>query len=346
MRQATLADVADSLGVSIPTVSRALRGSSEISDTTKSRIRAKAEELGYVGSAAARALRTGRHRAIGFTLPVRDIGWWERLIKGASETAAAYDYSLVLYPTQDRGPGDSSGATQHSADMRSSSEVVEALVSSPVDALLLVTPGERNWLDRYIAGAKPVLVIDDTAVYPGINSWSSDNYGGARMAVEHLASIGRRRIVCVNPRAVIGERVATERIRGFRDAAGAAGVDAWVVDTAETYPISLTESDAVKKASTNGIDFDAVFCLADFTAPAVFRAIAGMGKTIPDDVAVIGFDNDQAGMAVSPMLTTIEQPLEEIGRRAVRHAIEMLDDPDRPIEDFSLPTRIIRRGSA
>ncbi len=330
---ATLADMAEELGLSVPTISRALRDHPDVSSSTRSRVKQAAERIGYRGSVAARALRTGRHHALSFVIPYELLGWWEPLLRGAGAEAARRGYRLVLNPVSAAGTGE---------DL---SRFFARASDEPVDGFIVVTPDAEEWKDLAAQQAAPVVIIDDLREHPGYEVWCSDGYLGARAAVEHLIDRGRRNIIALSPEAAFPGDALPARLRGYRDAVAEAALPERVLVTAETFPASLEFSDAIDAVIAEGAPFDAVFAPADFVAYAVLRSLRRSGLTVPEDVSVIGFDDDPAAFALDPPLTTMAQPFSEIGAGAVRSLVDALEGLGGEPGSHRLPPRLMERRS-
>jgi LacI family transcriptional regulator len=335
----TLADVARAAGLSVPTVSRALRNHPDVSDGARRLTLEAAERTGYRLNSAARALRTGRHEAISFVIPYGLIGWWEPLLQGAGRAAHEAGFRVLLNPVE----------LQSGPDSYSLTTFFERAGELPVDAFVLVTPGSDAWKESQTAALKPVVVIDDTREHPGHHVWSSDNYTGAYEAVEYLVSRGRKSIAALVPEPGFVGRMVDERLAGYRDALAAAGLavrDDLVWHTQETYPPTLETSDAVDVALAHGVAFDAVFALADYAVFSALRSLRRAGVDVPDDVSIVGFDDDAAAAALDPPLTTMAQPLADLGAGAVRTLIDLINGKDSEPVAHRLRPRLVERRSA
>lgn len=342
-RPATLADIARATDLSIPTVSRALRDHPDVSLETRERVKQEAAKLAYRGSPVARALRTGRYNALSFVVPYGIIGWWEPLLKGAGREAAKLGYQLVLNPVSAHFDDD------ETSDESSAESIVDFFRRSsnlPVDGFVVVTPDSDAWKSLESAQANPIVIIDDVRDHPGFHVWSSDNYQGARSAVEYLIDKGRQRIAALVPRRGLYGLTIENRLAGYRDAVRAAGLPEIVMNSEETYPPTLNTSDAVDTALADGVEFDGIFALADFAAFGVLRSLRQAGLSVPDRVSVVGFDDDIAAMALDPSLTTMAQPLADIGAAAVRTVVGMVAGDDAAPIAHRMETTLVERNSS
>ncbi|WGD38181.1 LacI family DNA-binding transcriptional regulator [Lysinibacter sp. HNR] len=335
----TMADIARISGLSIPTVSRALRNHPDVSPATKRTVQETATKLGYSVSSVARALRTGHNRALSFVVPLGIIGWWEPLLKGASAEAAKLGYTLILNPVEPsskNNPPSSSPLTH----------LFERVYDLPVDGFVIVTPENDSWQESTRAAKKPVVVIDDTREHPGFHVWLNDNYAGAKTAVEHLIAQGRTKIIALAPTHGMKGMVIEERLAGYRDTLAAAGLNSMVLYSDETYPPTQETSHAINRAIETGLGFDGVFALADYISFSALRSLRQGGLDVPGDVSVVGFDDDVAATATDPSLTTLAQPLGEIGAASVRTLIDLIQGANSVPRSHRLQPRFVKRKSS
>lgn len=332
----TMADLARVTGLSVPTISRALRDHPDVSEDTRRLVKSRAEELGYRASSTARALRTGRHLTVSFAVPLDLIGWWEPLLRGASRAAIAQGYQVILNPF-DR---DSDEVRPESL-----SGFLAGAPSLPVDGYVLVSPSP-DWAAA-ADDTRPIVVIDDIGVHDGVDVWQSDNYGGARSAVEHLVGRGRTRIAALVPEGGIAGLFVEDRLRGYHDVMAEAELEPTVLTSSEGYPSRLLTSDAIDAALSSGVEIDGLFILADFAAPAVYRSLNRAGIGVGRDISVVGFDDDPSSRDLDPPLTTVHQDLAQLGASAVGNLVDLIGGgEERPAPQIHcLPTTLIERHS-
>lgn len=329
-----MADLARATGLSVPTVSRALRDHPDVSEDTRRLVKLKADELGYRASSTARALRTGRHFTISFAVPLDLIGWWEPLLRGASQAATAQGYQVILNPF-DRDSDEVRPA--------SLSGFLAGALSLPVDGYVLVSPSPA-WA-MAPADTRPVVVIDDVHDHDGVDVWRSDNYEGARSAVEHLVGRGRKRIAALVPEGGLAGLVVEDRLRGYRDVMAKARLEPTVMASSEGYPSRLLTSDAIDQALSSGVEIDGLFVLADFAAPAIYRSLNRAGLGVGRDISIVGFDDDPSSRDLDPPLTTVQQDLAQLGANAVRNLVDLIDGTRHAPQIHLLPTTLIDRNS-
>jgi LacI family transcriptional regulator len=320
----TIADVAREAGVSKTTVSRVLNTKGEVDVTTAARVREVIASLGYVPSSGAVGLARGSSRTVGMLTPPLNWPWMGEVLQGVVDTVEAAGYGLLLF-TCNRG-----------------AESVEHFTSQvsarAFDGLLLVEP--ENTLDTITAMHRkglPVVLIDDRGHHPEFPSVATTNREGGASAARHLIATGRTRPLIVTGRRHFG--CVRDRLAGFLD----------VLPTGLIAEGDFTEASgrlAVERALAGGTPFDSVFAHNDLSAAGALRALRAAGRTVPDDIAVVGFDDIPMAQHTEPPLTTVRQPMREMGETAARMLLAHLGGTPAPDEPVVLPTELIVRQSA
>ncbi|QHC58754.1 LacI family DNA-binding transcriptional regulator [Rathayibacter sp. VKM Ac-2760] len=337
MRRVTLAEVARAAGVGAATVSRALAGQSDVSESTRARVRAVAEELGYRPSVAARALRRGGHRAFSVIVPNNQWGWWEPVVRACITAAGEAGYQVLIHPVTDAPGGLAS--------------VIDTLVDVPTEGVIVISvPDQRPVRDACDRIGIPAVALDDTSTTIHLPSISASNSAGAQQVTQHLLDLGRRRIAFLAPRPPGGSTTdllfLRDRIVGYRNGLESAGVP---VDPDLIIEADLQESDdrcpELSALLERDPSIDALFCAYDQLAPAAMRVIGRHGLRIPDDIAVAGFDDERAAVLVTPQLTTARQPYQEMGRRAAELLLDGLAGEHAAIARHEFATTLVVRGS-
>ncbi|MFF8097390.1 LacI family DNA-binding transcriptional regulator [Streptomyces sp. NPDC016675] len=341
----TLEAVAEHAGVSRATVSRVVNGAQGVRDALAERVRRAVEELGYVPNQAARSLVTRRHDAVAVVAAepearVFDDPYFAQQLRGISKELTAHDNQLVLLLTE--GREDHARVGRYLAGGHVDGALVFSLhLDDPLPGLVrsaglpTVFGGRPGWDDGR-----------DGAVYV-----DSDNRGGARAAVRHLAGLGRDRIAHIT--GPLDQTSAADRLAGFRDLRADAGPE---LVARGDFTAGGGER-AMRELLDRCPDLDAVFAANDLTAAGALRVLRESGRRVPDDVAVVGFD-DMLPVAeqTDPPLTTVRQDIEGMGRLMARLLLRGLD-PDAvageggaTVADTSsgvvLPTTLIRRATA
>ncbi|MBS3940392.1 MAG: LacI family DNA-binding transcriptional regulator [Actinobacteria bacterium] len=340
---ATLEQVAALAGVSRSTVSRVVTGHPRVSDAARRAVEAAVAELGYVPNRAARSLATRRTGTIALVVAepetrVFDEPFFAGIVRGVSAAVGRTDLQLVLLMTGS-GPGsDPDGASGRA-------RVESYLAGGHVDGALLLSLHGADPLPGHLVGAGLPLVvggrpeIDDREV-----SWvDADNHGGAGRAAEHLLARGRRRIgVLTGPPDMVAAR---DRLAGFRAAMTAAGHPA----PSEFEAIGDFTREGGERAMTRLLaqapGVDGVVVASDLAALGALQALAAAGRRVPDDVAVVGFDDSLVAASAQPPLTTIRQPVEAMGARMVALLCAQLEGERAPRHEV-LPTELVVRASA
>jgi LacI family transcriptional regulator len=327
--QVTLTDVAKLAGVSVATASKALNARDEVAPATRRRVQQAADELSFQPNVLARGLISGNTRTIGllteelsaarFAIPV---------LLGAENALGNEQMSVLLCDAR----GDAI-RRQH---------YIRTLLARQVDGFIIL--GDANDLRPSLTTSIPVPVVyaycesddpDDLCVI-------ADDAGGARLAAEHLVSLGRRRIAHITGDP--GYRAARERSAAFGTVLAEAGLE----PTGE--PLFGQWSQRWGRHATGRLiaaqpDVDAIFCGSDQIASGVTEALRDAGRTVPDDVAVVGYDNwEVIATECRPPLTTVDLNLEQLGATAVKHLFAALDG-NRSSGVIRQPGRLVVRES-
>ncbi|WP_328413819.1 LacI family transcriptional regulator [Streptomyces violaceus] len=305
----TLEEVAARAGVGRGTVSRVINGSPRVSDATRAAVEAAVAELGYVPNTAARALAANRTDAIALVVPESESRFFAEpyfsdMLKGVGAALSDTEMQLLLI---------------FAGSDRERRRLAQYLAAHRVDGVLLVSVHADDPLPDLLAQLEiPAVISGPRSAAETLASVDSDNYGGARQAVEHLLSGGRRRIAHITGRLdVYG---AQRRIDGYRDALSDAGHEA---DEALIEAGDFTEEGgrrAMAALLERRPTLDAVFAASDVTAAGARQALREAGRRIPDDVALVGYDDSAIARHMDPPLTSVRQPIEEMGH----HMIDLL----------------------
>jgi LacI family repressor for deo operon, udp, cdd, tsx, nupC, and nupG len=323
-------DIAERLGVSAATVSRALSDSGLVAEPTLSRIREVAREMNYRPNVSARNLRT--QRAMAVLMVVRDVGnpFYLEILKGVEATARAAGYSVLM------------GNTENDSDREV--EYFDMLRDGHADGMILMTGKlpERDGFLSSIANA-PIVVALEEIQDAGFPHVLIDNEGAARNAVEHLIGLGHRRIAHVS--GPVPEIMSIHRRDGYRTAMAAAGlpvpngyepVGDYLLHTGQRLCRGLFE---LPEPPT------AIFVANDEMAFGVIHELRKLGLDVPGDVSVVGFDDLFLSEAFYPPLTTVSQPRTDIGRTAMTMLLDMLSGGLTPRKPAVLPTTLKIRGT-
>ncbi|MGF6158229.1 LacI family repressor for deo operon, udp, cdd, tsx, nupC, and nupG [Ensifer sp. KUDG1] len=325
-------DIAERAGVSVATVSRALSGSSLVTDETRKRVNALARELNYRPNVSARNLRTRRSMSV--LLVVRDVGnpFYLEILKGVEATAREAGYAVLM------------GNTENDPDREV--EYFNMLRDGHADGMILMTgklpppqPGESADLSHL-----PVVIALEMIEGSGFPHVQIDNVAAAQAAVEHLIALGHRRIAHIA--GPLPEVMALHRRDGYRAAMKAAGLD--IPEGYEVRGDYLLESGEARAADLFALPEPptAIFAANDEMAYGAIHALRRLGRDVPGDVSVVGFDDLYLSKAFYPPLTTVSQPRADIGRTAMSQLLNVLSDGEVGTEPaIVLPTTLNIRGS-
>ena len=306
-RPATIADVAGRAQVSIATVSRVLNGTTPVQLEKAERVRAAMEELQFVPRHAARVLASKRTNTIGLLLPEISGAFFPPILKGIESAAHGAGYDLLIHSTKQEGPSR------------------RPLGEHNTDGLLIFTDSlDHRELHRLYSMGFPMVLLHQTPPDSmNIPVITIENKDGAAMLTNHLIEMhGRRRIVFLQ--GPEGHEDSVWRERGYQEALKAHDIQfnperiaSGGFDDEEAFA-------SIQQMLLDGIEFDAVFAGDDDAATGAMRALKMAGRRVPDDVAVVGFDDVPFARYTSPALTTVHAPIEDVGREAVRQLARLM----------------------
>ena len=332
-RRVTIKDVARKAGVTHPTVSRAINDSPRVSEETKKRIRRIISEIGYRPNLIARSLVRSKSRVLAVITP--DLNpHVQPILRGIADACRRNNYALMLFST-DYWTEEKLSYTWVMDNWR-------------VDGMLIynVVYQRKGGSDirRIQSYQTPFVFINKYLRDPKINSVSVDNFEAAAQAVNHLRELGHRRIGIMNGNLKSVDGV--ERFEGFKRALTAAKIpfDEHAVGCANYSDEQSFEE--MKRILCQARRPTAMFCANDLMAVGVIRAAEEKGLSVPQDLAVVGFDDIDAGRYFRPTLTTLRPPLRELGEKAVDLLIEILQNPRRHPEQIPMTAKLIIRDSS
>jgi DNA-binding LacI/PurR family transcriptional regulator len=331
----TLEEVASRAGVSRATVSRVVNGSPKVSPDVRRAVESAVTELGYIPNRAARSLVTRRSGSIAVVItepPGRLFSdpFFPRLLRGISQALSARDLQLVLL--MPGSPGDTERTGQY-------------VTAGHVDGALLVSlHGEDPLPDRFAGAGIPFVLGGRPMRTPAASFVDVDNRGGARTAVEHLIANGRRVIATISGPRDMGAGV--DRLAGYHDALGDAGlaIDPSLEATGDfTHEGGTAAMERLLRARPN---IDAVFAASDLMAAGAMGVIQAAGKRVPQDVALVGYDDSPVAMTLQPRLTSVRQPIEEMGHEMARLLVDRVEGTESAQRRVILATELVKRASS
>src|SRR5262245_31244496 len=329
--RATIRDVADAAGVSIATVSRVLNDRPDVSPETREAVLKVVREHGFTTNRSARGLSAGRTGLVGVTVPILHAEYFAVIVSGAAEALYEQDMRIVLCPTQH----------EHEREVN----LLDRVIHGATDGAILLLPEESgDELRALQAQGYPFVVVDPrVSVGEGVPNVAAAHASGAMAATEHLLALGHRRIAAIKGPAAW---MATEdRLNGYRAALVAAGV---TPDAALEIQADFSTAAGMKAAAQL---FDrpdrptAIFAFNDNLAVGVLRVARERGIRIPEDLSLVGFDDSEQASLVTPALTTVRQPLAEMGRMAVSLLMRILDNQRHEALRIELATKLVVRDS-
>jgi DNA-binding LacI/PurR family transcriptional regulator len=329
----TLADVAHLAGVSSATASRVLTGSARVRPQTKDKVEQAMTRLGYVRNRAARTPASRRAGSIALVLGEETVRvfadpFFARLLRSVSKELSAADSQLVML-------------TVHSS--RDYQSVSRYLRSGHVDGALFVSMHDRPDFDYQSLGIPLVLCGRPSAGGTSLSYIDADNIGGARSAVRYLLDSGRKTIATIAGPPDMAPGI--DRLLGYRQALGAAGaLDPGMIAYGDFS--TMSGQHALLRLIDHRPGIDAVFAASDLMAAGALHALRRLGRRVPRDVAVIGFDDLPVAQQTDPHLTTVRQPVDAMGSRMVSEILARIADPGREPSHVVLGTEVIARGSA
>jgi len=324
----TIKDIAKVTGVSHTTVSRALKGHPSISPETTERIQKLAQEMGYVPSAVAQSLLTQQTQTIGMVITTAADPFIAQIVDGAEQVAQAAGYSVFL----------SSSHNNPEQEMN----VVETFQRRRVDAIIVTSSRVGSvYSSRLDQIQIPIVLINNQEEGDFLHSVAVNDMRAAQLAVEHLISLGHRRIGYIG--ATNRPNSNRRRLDGYRAALDQAGI---------TFDPELIFSPVAESDIERGqvilklLKFTratAVFCYNDNTAIGLLLACRAEGISVPQELSIVGFDDIEPALYVTPPLTTVHQPRFELGQRAMSMVLDLLEGLE--VQDQLLACDLVIRES-
>ena len=325
---ATIYDIAKHVGVSAGTVSRALSRPDKVLPETRQRIEQAAAKLGYVPNTVARTLKTQRSGKILVTVPDIANPFFAQILQGAEDAAQAAGYAVLL------------GDTQHQAEREE--RYAQMLRRNEADGLIVLghrLPPTARAIVQKRGKAAPVVNGCEFEPTMGIPSVHIDNTAAARVAMEHLYGLGHERI------AVVGgpsdNPLHQQRMEGVRAAARSRGRLRQLIIVPGDFSLAAGHAAALALLAGSPTP-TAIFCFSDQMALGALAACRDRDLRVPDEVSIVGFDDLASSRFLTPPLTTVMQPMQEIGARAVKLLLAIIEGVEVPLQqtlDFSLMVR-------
>jgi LacI family transcriptional regulator len=342
MKRINIKSVAEQAGLSTATVARVLHNNGYVADATREKVMKAVNETGYQINSIARSLKRNRSNVIGHLLrSTVPNPFYVKVARGVEELALRNGYTTLTYNVQHNPEAERKG--------------VDTFLGWRVDAVIFTTPLASENVDRALAAGIPVIQVERPRSDKGL-CLTVDNSAGAREAMEHLLSLGHRRIAYVGQRPgsqenVFADYVEEQRFGEYREALSAAGaLDQSLIAFGEAYRPSDIDAHGLGYQAMNGwLDSGArptaVFASSDILAAGVLQAIHEHGLQVPRDISVVGFDDTLAPF-LAPELTSVYLPAHELGLAAAQLALDQLSGKtglNESLQPFT--TRLVPRAS-
>jgi DNA-binding LacI/PurR family transcriptional regulator len=330
----TLEQVASVARVSRATVSRVVNGDRRVGDLARVAVEAAVRDLGYVPNRAARSLVTRRSDSVAVVIPepsaqVFGDPFFPRVLRGISDALAEESMQLVLLMPQGR---------------RDEERVERYLAAGHVDGVLLVSLHGSDPLPAALRRDRVPVIVGGRPPGSGIPYVDVDNRGGASSAVQHLIEQGRQRVATIaGPQDMAP---GADRLAGYHERLAIAQ-RASPSELVETADFTLEGGRAAMERLLGRVpDLDAVFVASDLMAVGASAALRAAGRAIPEDVAIVGFDDSPLTTTTQPPLSSVRQPIEEMGREMARLLVQEIRFPGGPPRRVILDTRLVVRESS
>lgn len=328
MKKVSLKDIADSLGVSKALVSLVLNGKGDergINKNTQERVRVKAKELNYVPNQYARGLRVGRTDTIGVIVPDISNAFYGKLCKAIEQEAYRKGFNLIISNTYE--------------DVQKEKKLITDLINRNIDGLILASSFDnKNELQGLKDNDVPLVLVDRVFEELDIDSVAVSNKEGAEKAVEFLYGLGVKNPVCFSISPVYISSIS-ERIKGYLSAVKD-------VDKAKLFQIPhdrIQEGVNLALSELRGTDVDGIFCVNNSIAKAILKASSTQNDLF-EHVKIVSFDDIEIFDLVNPKISSIAQPIDEIGTSAVSMLIDRMENKEtHTIEKRILETTLIER---
>ncbi len=326
----TIFDVARHAGVSYGTVSRVINENPHVKAETRERILAAMHDLGYVVNKQARSLAGGRTGMIGVLVPDLGTAYIGEIIRGIDAELSLSNLDLILYTT-------------HRTSTKEASYIAN-LAKGMVDGLLLVLPrNPRDNIGDLTQRKFPFVLIDHQGTGQDCPAVGATNWQGAYKGTEYLINCGHKRIGFITGSMDLG--CSIDRLEGYQSALRTHHLP---ICPELIYEGTFNQQDGFAGASAF-LDLPhpptAIFASNDVMAFGVMDAVHSRGLCVPDDISIIGFDDIPQATLTHPALTTVNQPLEKMGRVATQILLDLLQTPDKKTKRMELPTELIVRDS-
>jgi LacI family transcriptional regulator len=331
-RTASVKDVATAAGVSLGTVSNVLNRPDRVSATTRARVEKAMADLGFVRNESARSLRAGQSRTLAYVMLDAGNPFFTDVAHGIEFAAENADLSLFLCNSDNRAEREANHL-EHLQERR-----IQGILITPVDP-------EGSLLDE-VAARTPLVIVDRTRRAADFCTVAVDDWHGGRLAAEHLIDLGHRRVAFVGGPLSIGQ--VTERYEGARAAWQEAGLPAEDLVLIPCASLTVAEGRAAGEQLA-GIPQrrrpTAAFCANDLIALGLLQQSIASGRHVPNDLAIIGYDDIEFAAAAAVPLTSVRQPRQELGARAAELVLDESSNPQHEHQQVVFTPTLVARAS-
>ena len=337
LKRPTIRDVANHAGVSHQTVSRVINGHDSVSEETRDRVRAAIERLGYVPSPLARGLTSNRTHSLGLVTSEISDHFFAEVAAGAEVEARRRGYYLMIASVEEAAPGD-----EHA--------YLRLMVERRVEGLIIASPSRpltANEVPHAVAERVPIVALAARHDLPGFTVVDVDNERGGFDATTLLLRRGHRRIATIT--GPLEWPSATYRLAGYGAALARAGIEQnpSLVEHCHEWGLAAGQQAAVALLA-RGSSFTAVFAQSDLIAIGAMQVLRERGLRVPEDVSVVGYDDIPVAAFTDPALTTVSQPMREVGELAAGIVLDVLSGDGTPPQEPAvhlLPAAVVERAS-
>jgi LacI family transcriptional regulator len=327
----TIRDVASKAEVSIATVSRVVNGNRPVHPDIRDRVLKAIQELDYRPNYLARGLRQRNTCMIGLIIPDNSNPFYAEVARAIEDAGFAAGYSVILCNS------DLSEEKQQA--------YVDVLLSYKVDGVILIDMkfAVPEPLERIMAENIPVVLANIGTPVPAVDQVLVDNHQGGYLAGQYLLHLNHRRFGCIT--LFQPHSYQSSRVVGFRQALAEAGIELTTEDFAIGNGRYESGYKAMQELLQRSPDLTAVFVFNDLMALGAMNAIHAQGKRVPEDISIVGYDDIFYASTFEPALTTIAQPITEIGQECIALLLERIQQPEKQPTQITLPVELIERSS-
>lgn len=323
---ANIQDVASKVGLSVTTVSRVLNNRGYISEKTRKKVYEAMEELNYQPNEIARALFRKSTNIIGVIVPSVGHPFFGKLVEAIETYASTKGYKIML--------------CNSFHERNKEIDYIQMLKSNKVDGIII---GSRSAdLKKYMESSLPFVSIDRilNETTPCV---SSDNYQGARLATTYLIEQNCRKLAFIGGTPSLN-LMANQRQQAFVDVCTASCITNVVVPTAESHLSAMDYTECIENLLQSHPDIDGIFASSDIIAAQVLQIVVQLGRKVPQDIKIVGFDDIILSRLTSPQITTVHQPVDRMGKCAVDFILRKMKGEAVPMR-MVFPVTLIKRGT-